>query len=58
MSDTTTQVEVAPNPNAISLGSSTPSEWIVNQPGYDGTISVRVALGDTRTCKLSDCRRD
>ena len=45
VSDTTTEVEVAPNPNAISLGSLTPSEWIVNQPGYDGTISVTGGTG-------------
>ncbi len=53
VSDTTTEVEVAPNPNAISLGSLTPTQWIVNQPGYDGTISVTGGSGEYQNLQVS-----
>ncbi len=36
---------VAANPNAIALGSLSPTEWQQNKAGYDGTISVTGGTG-------------
>ncbi|HKI20685.1 MAG TPA: hypothetical protein VKA15_22535, partial [Isosphaeraceae bacterium] len=52
-SDTTTEVEVSPNPNAISLGILTPAQWTVNQPGYDGTIPVTGGTGGYQNLQVS-----
>ncbi len=37
--------DVAPNPNGLSLGNLTPAQWNLNEPGYDGTITVSGGAG-------------
>ena len=44
---------VTPNPNAISLGSLSPTQWQENQPGYDGTISVKGGTGGYQNLQVS-----
>jgi len=45
--------DVTPNPNAITVGSLSPTQWQENQPNYDGTISVTGGTGGYQNLQIS-----
>ena len=45
--------DVAPNPNGMSLGNLTPTQWNLYEPGYDGTIAVSGGSGGYKDLEVN-----
>jgi hypothetical protein len=45
--------DVTANPNAISVGALSPTQWQVNEPNYDGTIPVKGGTGTYTNLQVS-----
>ena len=53
ISGQTATATVTLNPNAISLGDLSPSQWQQNKPDYDGTLSVTGGSGGYQNLQVS-----
>jgi hypothetical protein len=54
ISGDTATATIAANPNAITVGSLSPTEWQVDQPNYDGTIPVSGGSGAYQNLQIPE----
>jgi hypothetical protein len=53
VSGQTDYADVTPNPNPVTLGNLSPTQWTVNQPGYAGTIAISGGSGNYNDLQVS-----